>query len=102
LTFEATCIADSWALLKILLFLSFHRFHNVKITIPLNRFLSPLVILVSASSHHEIKCTGSYDGRINWALKCSQDRMRLHIALANGQSSDKCSPVSSGALHKTQ
>jgi hypothetical protein len=41
LTLEATCIADSWALLKILLFLSFYRFHNVKITIPLKRFLSP-------------------------------------------------------------
>jgi hypothetical protein len=61
-----------------------------------------LVILVSASSHHEITWTGSWDGRINWGSRCSQDRMRLHTALANGQSSDKCSPVSSGPLHKAQ
>jgi hypothetical protein len=96
LILEATCNADSWALLKILLFLYFHKFHNVKITKPLKHLLSYLAILVSASSHHDL------NGRINCLLKCSQDRILLHTVLAKGQSKDKCSPVSRGPLHNAQ
>jgi hypothetical protein len=72
--------------LKILLFLSFYKFHNVKITKPLKCLLSSLAILVSASSHHDLNCCKSGVGRINCPSKCSQNRILLHIALAKGQS----------------
>ena len=74
LILEATCEADSWVLLKILRFLSFHRFQHVLITKPLKCLLSSFATLGTVFSHQALKWIGSWSDCIGCVSKRSQVR----------------------------
>ena len=97
---NATCCALLRTFSKIPLFLSFHKFHIMYITMLLNRLRSCFWILLAACSHHSAIEAGSCCGHCT--TKFSQASTRSHTAFAKGQSKERWSPFSRGPLHKTQ
>jgi len=71
-------------------------------TMPLNRLRSVRGTLLEAFSHHCMISRGSFCCCPSSPSKCSQDRIWLQTALANGQHKHRCSPVSKVPLQRTQ
>lgn len=108
LVMEAICCAVLCSFWKILLFLSFHKFHKMWMQTPLNLFCScfgtfffyNIGTLLVVCSYQVASDAGSCCSKCK--LKFSQYTTWSQNAHANGHDKERCISVSKGPLHMTQ